>query len=161
MFFSKIPTTIFNAYNNTEDVYSILIYCFKKTVSSALLNKKNINIEGIEKLNFDKFFCIPGPSYLKEEFGDIKKHEFIVYAHLCRDAYLNNTGKVKVDFNTIAKETHIKKTLVKTSINTLNRVGLLITDEKDQYFVVEELYYYFTDSEVKEAIDSLDPFKSL
>ncbi|BCC29296.1 hypothetical protein [Bacillus cereus] len=161
MYFSKVPTNIFNSNERLEDVYSLLIFCFKKSVSASLLNKNNIGNHCVENLNFNDFFCIPGPSYLKEDLGSINKHDFIVYAHLCKDAYLNNTGKVKINFNTISKETHIKKTLVRNSINILDRVGLLIPDEKDQYYIIEELFYYFTDSEVREVIDSLDSSKHL
>ncbi|MGR5874947.1 hypothetical protein ACT7DH_17955 [Bacillus pacificus] len=85
--------------------------------------------------------------------GNISGIDLIIYAYLCKDAYLNKTGKVKVDIPTISKETAIRKTVIRNSINSLNRVDLIVKDSKDTYYVIEELFYYFTDNEFKEFVE--------
>ncbi|EMA6344113.1 hypothetical protein OCD85_23195 [Bacillus pacificus] len=146
MYFSKLPIGFFDLNTDTETLHSLLYEHFNKTI------KKGTEIQFQDYEN-QSYFFVPSPVFTEELMGNISGIDLIIYAYLCKDAYLNKTGKVKVDIPTISKETAIKKTVIRNSINSLNRVDLIVKDSKDTYYVIEELFYYFTDNEFKEFVE--------
>lgn len=146
MYFSKLPIELFDLNADAETLHSLLHEYFDKTIN------KGTKIQFQDHEN-QSYFCIPSPVFMEELIGNITGIDLIIYAYLCKDAYLNKTGKVKVDISTISKKTTIKKTVIRNSINKLNHVDLIVKDSKDTYYAIEELFYYFTDNDFKEFIE--------
>ncbi|MDA1582254.1 hypothetical protein PDK27_00330 [Bacillus cereus group sp. TH230-1LC] len=157
MYFCKVPISLFNSQKTPETIYSILQFHFNKTLNCT---DEIIYKERFTDLTPEKTFYIPSPVFTEEKFGTIKAIDLIIYAHLCRDAYLTNTGKVKVNISTISQETLLKKTIVRSSINLLLQKDLIIKDSHDGYYIIEDLFYYFTDKDFKNFINIFKTIKA-
>ncbi|MDP7981244.1 hypothetical protein [Bacillus multifaciens] len=158
MYFTKLPIDIFNCYKGIDEILPVLYVFFNQTTQQNSLthNEKTPQNEKIKKLTQEHFFCIPSPAFLEEQGGAISSIDLIIYAHLCKDAYLTGNGKVKININNIYKDTAIRKTLIRNSINNLNQADLITKDSLDGYYIIDDLFYYFTDNDFRKVINNID-----
>ncbi|OUB84501.1 hypothetical protein BK784_35570 [Bacillus thuringiensis serovar medellin] len=158
MYFTKLPVNIFDNCKNPEEIYFILCLFFNKTINPTFLENEKISPQIMEYMELTEkiAFCIPSPAFIEEQMGVISPIDLVIYTYLCKNAFLNGSGKTQINIKTIHQETYIKKTLIRSSINTLDRTGLIIKDSQDGYYIIEELLHYFTDNEFKQLVNSLN-----
>lgn len=158
MYFTELPANIFDNDNDYEEIYSILYAFFNKTINPTFLESEKISSQIIELMETNKkeVFYIPSPVFIEEQMGVISSIDLVIYTYLCKSAFLNGSGKAQVNINTIHHKTHIKKTLIRSSINNLVRTDLIVKDPQDGYYIIEELLHYFTDTEFKQLVKTLN-----
>lgn len=155
--YTELPSDFFERNLSVEELY---IELYKYKVKSS--GEKGFKVDGmwisVESINLEKSienFFVPSVIFGLDESRAIRGIDVIIYTYLAKVASIKRAGVVKFEIGDLYNKTKLRKTQIKTSINNLVRMGIIIPDKKSGYYLIEELDLFFTNPEQVMEIESM------